>query len=135
MLFSLKEIIQWIGLSAFELWLHVVSLLVFSILLALKLEGVLSTTWWTVFIPLFASDGLHAYFSSIVFLRLNLEGDLRTAGIRTAWSAVVLVLLFAFKMLLCQKLEDQNNLTFAMIMSPVFILLQVLMIRACQVGN
>ncbi|XP_002732732.1 transmembrane protein 203-like [Saccoglossus kowalevskii] len=134
MIFTLKEVVMWLGVTAFELWINLVTILIFSILLALKLESVVDMTWWEVFIPLFTCDGLNAYFCAIVFIRLWIDRDLRTAGLRAVWSALVLIMVFIFEMLLCQRLEDENNLSFSLIMSPVFILLQMLMIRACQVG-
>ena len=51
----------------------------------------------------------------------------------------MIALLFVFKYLLSQRLiEDENilesnsNLEFSEVMSPIFILLQLVMIRACQ---
>jgi hypothetical protein len=41
-------------------------------------------------------------------------------------------LLFGFKFLLCQKLSENIKLDYSEVMSPVFILLQLVMIRACQ---
>ncbi len=41
-------------------------------------------------------------------------------------------LLFGFKFLLCQKLSENIKLDYSEVLSPVFILLQLIMIRACQ---
>lgn len=131
MIFSLKEVVKWLGLSIFELWLHIVTILVFSILLAVKLEdGTLS--WWTVFIPLFVCDGCVAYFSAIVFLRLYLAGDKRLAAMRTLWSFFMVGLLLSYKLLLCLRLEDIHKRDFAVIHIPLFLLLKLLAVRACQ---
>ncbi|XP_053552132.1 transmembrane protein 203 [Bombina bombina] len=134
MLFSLRELVQWLGFAQFEIFLHVSALLVFSILLALKVEG-LSLSWWNVFIPFFAADGLSTYFTTIVTVRLFQDGEKRQAVLRLFWILTILSLKFVFEMLLCQKLMEQTReLWFGLIMSPIFILLQLLMIRACRVN-
>lgn len=132
MIFTLKEVIKWLGLSIFELWLHIVTIFVFSVLVAVKLEGG-TMSWWTVFIPLFACDGCVAYFSAIVFIRLYLAGDRRLAATRTLWSACVVALLLTYKILLCQRLEGIRDIDYAVIHVPLFILLKMLAVRACQV--
>lgn len=132
MIFTLKEVIKWLGLSIFELWLHTVTIFIFSVLVAVKLEsGRLS--WWTVFSPLFACDGCVAYFSAIVFIRLYLAGDRRLAAMRTLWSACVVALLLTYKITLCQRLEGIREIDYAVIHVPLFILLKMLAVRACQV--
>ncbi|KAK3778864.1 hypothetical protein RRG08_013128 [Elysia crispata] len=110
MLLRLKEIVQWTRMSAFELFLHLLSILVFSVLVAAKVEGDLSASWPTIFAPLFICDGLNAYLSLIVFVRQY--RDLKKASIRLACSLVVIALFFTFKILLCQKLA-KGNLTCA----------------------
>ena len=132
MFFSLKEIVKWFGMTAFELWLHLVAVLVFSVLAVLKHEHVLNATWWTVFIPLFTCDGLNAYFCAIVFIRMFQERDYRYAGLRLLSSAFILVLTFVFKILLCQKMSAEYELSFSEVFTPLFILWVLLMIRACQ---
>ena len=131
----------------------VFSLTVFSVLLVLKIEGYLlpaSVSWFLVFAPLFICDGLNAYFCIIVFIRQYLESQFRVALLRALWSLFVIGtndkyntiqnayedvfsgLLFVFKFLLCNKLENVSKLDYSEVMSPVFILLQLVMIRACQ---
>lgn len=132
MILNIRELISWLGLSIFEIWLHVVSLLVFSVLLAVKLEHDDSMTWWNVFIPLFACEGCVAYFSAIVFMRLFLAGNRRLAGTRTFWTTVTIVLFLTYKIMLCQLLEKQRT-DYVVIHVPVFIFLKVLAVRACQV--
>ena len=52
---------------------------------------------------------------------------------RALWSQFMIALLFVFKYLLAQRLiEDDSKLEFSEVMSPIFILLQLVMIRACQ---
>ncbi|XP_022109226.1 transmembrane protein 203-like [Acanthaster planci] len=133
MLFTLTETVQWLGVTVFELWVHTVSLLVFSILLTLKLQGAWAGSWWLVFAPLFTGDGLSAYFMAIVAIRLYLYQGLRAAAVRLFWSSVLLALVFVFKILLCKRLEGEADIPCSITMSPLFAMLQVLFIRACQV--
>jgi len=158
MFFQLSELLRWLGLTVFEIWTALVCFTAFTVLLTLKVEfwnsastenfGDLSksdtlvyssveystVSWWVVFSPLFISDALNAYFCVIVFIRMYLEGSYKAALIRALWSLFMLALLFIFKYLLCQKLSDPagTKLDYSEVMSPIFILLQLVMIRACQ---
>ncbi|XP_038637547.1 transmembrane protein 203 [Scyliorhinus canicula] len=136
MLFSLRELVQWLGFATFEMLLHLVAFLVFSVLLAVKVDNFADELdWWHAFIPLFTADGLSTYFTMIVSIRLFQDGEKRLAVMRLFWILTVLSLKFVFEMLLCQKLEGgSSQLWYGLIMSPVFILLQLLMIRACRVN-
>ncbi|XP_075690962.1 transmembrane protein 203 [Rhinoderma darwinii] len=136
MLFSLRELVQWLGFAQFEIFIHILALLIFTILLAIKVDGLVpGLGWWSVFIPFFAADGLSTYFTAIVMVRLFQDGEKRQAVLRLFWILTILSLKFVFEMLLCQKLVEQTKgLWFGLIMSPVFILLQLLMIRACRVN-
>jgi len=138
MFFQLRELLRWLGLTVFEIWVGLLFFTVFTVLLTLKVENVVgSLTWWHVFSPLFISDALNSYFCVIVFIRMYLEGAYKSALIRALWSQFMIALLFVFKYLLAQRLiEDERSsdskLEFSEVMSPVFILLQLVMIRACQ---
>uniref|UniRef100_A0A452GTK0 Uncharacterized protein n=1 Tax=Gopherus agassizii TaxID=38772 RepID=A0A452GTK0_9SAUR len=137
MLFSLRELVQWLGFATFEIFLHLLALLLFSVLLVLKVDGGggAGLSWWKVFIPFFAADGLSTYFTTIVSVRLFQDGEKRLAVLRLFWILTILSLKFVFEMLLCQKLVEQTReLWYGLIMSPIFILLQLLMIRACRVN-
>ncbi|XP_078475208.1 transmembrane protein 203 isoform X2 [Lampetra planeri] len=115
--------------------LQLLGALVFSVLLAFKAERLLPLDWWKVFVPVFVADGLTAYFTVIVFIRLYQDGEVRVACMRTLWVATVLSLKFVFEMLLCQKLvQPVTDLSFGLIMSPLFFLLQLLLVRACRVS-
>nr|XP_012807728.2 transmembrane protein 203 [Jaculus jaculus] len=131
MLFSLRELVQWLGFATLEIFVHLLALLVFLVLPALRVDGLApGLSWWNVFVPFFAAVGLSAYFTTIVSVRLFQDGEKRLA---VFWVLTVLSLKFVFEMLLCQKLVEQTReLWFGLIMSPVFILL--LMIRACRVN-
>ena len=117
----------------FEIWIHLVSIFIFSILAVLKHEEVLtSASWWSVFTPLFVADGLNAYFCMIVFIRQYKEEDLRQAGLRFFFSILSFSLLFTLKFLLCQKVSSSAILTHTEVIAPVFPLLVILSIRSCQ---
>lgn len=134
MLFSRKELTRWLGVSIFEIWFCVLCFFVFSIFLAMKLEGDITWSWWGVFIPLFVYDGCTGYFVAIVCVRLFLENEKRKAALRTLWSGSNLALLFVYKVLLCQKLELENLMTYSVIHVPVFVFLLMLTIRGCHIG-
>ncbi|XP_064622760.1 transmembrane protein 203-like [Lineus longissimus] len=133
MLFTLKEIVKWLGMTVFEIWLHLLSVFLFTILAVLKHEGAVNISWWYAFIPLFTCDGLNTYFCLIVFIRMFKEQEYRQAALRLLSSLMCVTLIFVFKILLCQKLAKQNELSYSEILAPIFILLQVLVIKACQV--
>lgn len=134
MLFTLRELVQWIGLTAFEIWMHLIAILIFSIMAALKYERTMETSWWWVFSPMFIIDAIDAYFIIIVFIRSVKELEpLRPAGIRLVSSLLVVMLIFIFKSLLCQKLSHEKMISCSEIMIPLFILLQIIIFRACQV--
>lgn len=137
MLFSLRELVQWLGFATFELFLHLAALLVFSVLVALHEDLLINISWWLVFVPLFAADGLSTYFTAIVSIRLYQEGEERLAVLRLLWVLTVLSLKLVFEVLLCQKLAEHgqtHDSLFGLIVSPLFVLLQLLMIRACRVN-
>ena len=134
MFFSLEEMVKWLGMTSFELWMHLVSVTVFSVLSILKFESVLYATWWAVFRPLFVCDALCAYFCIIVFIRTYKErGDLRAGIMRLFPSLLYVTLLFVFKVLFCQKLSKAKNISHSEVMAPLFILLQIILVRACHV--
>jgi len=135
MFFQLRELLRWLGLTVFEIWIGLLFFTVFTVLLTLKVDKVVDEylSWWHVFSPLFISDALNSYFCVIVFIRMYLEGACGSALIRALWSQFMIALLFVFKYLLAQRLiEDDSKLEFSEVMSPIFILLQLVMIRACQ---
>ena len=48
------------------------------------------------------------------------------------WSLFLLFMLFCFKYLLCQKLTALPSYEYSEVFTPIFILLQLVMVRACQ---
>lgn len=53
------------------------------------------------------------------------------ASLRVASSLVVIAMIFTFKLLLCQKLVTES-LNCSEVFAPLFVLSQILMIRACR---
>ena len=52
MFLTLNELLRWLGLTAFEIFVALVCFLIFTVLLTLKVEGLIdSTSWWTVNAP------------------------------------------------------------------------------------
>jgi len=142
MFFQLKELLSWLGLTVFEVWTALVCFLVFTVLLTLKVEAAAfaGVSWWIIFSPLFVSDALNAYFCIIVFIRQYLKQSYKAAFVRALWSLLMLALLFIFKYLSCQLLTDKTTghpggLDFSKVLSPIFILLQFILGRACQLQN
>lgn len=135
MIFSLNELVHWLGLTIFEIWINLISLTIFTILLATKLDSSYLAGpggWLIVFSPLFVADGLNTYFCAIIFIRMQMEGIMKSAILRALWSLTFLLLVFVFKYLLCKKLSGQSTLEYSEVLSPVFILLQLIAVRACQ---
>ncbi|XP_050513493.1 transmembrane protein 203 isoform X2 [Diabrotica virgifera virgifera] len=135
MFFTTEELIRWLGLTVFELWINLISLLLFTIIFALKYDPTSdldSIDWWFIFFPLFAGDALNAYFVIIIFIRMLLETTLKFALIRFSWSGTVLLNMFLFKYLLCKRLLGQTALDYSEVFAPVYILLQLIAVRACQ---
>jgi hypothetical protein len=132
MFFTLKELVQWLHMTAFELWLHVVSTLIFSILAVAKHEGDLDISWWLTFTPLFACDALNAYFCVIVLVRQYMALNIKTACFRFLTSGLTLTLIFLFKLLLCQRLSGEKDTSLSEVMGPLFFLLLIVMVRACR---
>lgn len=135
MLFSLKELESWLRMTIFEFSIAILSVFAFTILLALKIEGVLKTSWWTVFAPLYACDTMVAYFDLIVFVHLYKANEKSLAVKRIIVNTTILLLLLIFKVLLCQQLEGEKQLKYATIHSPLFIFMFVLLVRSCIQGS
>jgi len=137
MFFSLDELVQWLGLTVFEVWINLVSVIAFSVLIVLREEEILSTShesWWVTFTPLFVADALNAYFCTIVLIRMYLEALYKAAFFRALWSFCFLTAIFCFEFLLCKKLTGETSLEYSEVLSPIFILLQLMAVRACQLN-
>jgi len=132
MFFTLQEIGLWLGVTAYEIWIWLSSITIFTILLSIKMDSDSEMSWWLVFSPLFVGDALNAYFITTVFIRMYLEKKSRPAIFRTLWSLTQLLLICLFEFFLCMKLNEPGSFEFSEVMAPLFILSQLIMIRACQ---
>ena len=66
------DVARWMTMSLFEIWLHLLGLLLSSVLLTFKVFYSLDAeqlSYWTVFSPLLCVSALDAYYIIIVFLR------------------------------------------------------------------
>lgn len=135
MFFVINELVRWLGLTVFEIWINLISVLIFTILLAVYFDpdvDIYSINWWLIFSPLFIGDCLNSYFCVIVFIRMLLETTLKMAILRLTWSATFLSMTFLFKFLLCKKLLGLISWDYSEIFAPLYILLQFIAVRACQ---
>lgn len=138
-MFTLQELVRWLGLSEFEIFTNLVSLWLFTIALALKISGYFVDTnidWYTIFLPLFCSDIFNGYFCVIVGIRMYMTLDNKRKALqRVMWSAKYILLTGVFKYLLCIKLAGAPNLEFCEVCAPIFVLLQLIAIRGCQTSS
>lgn len=138
-MFELPELVQWLGLAEFEIFTNLVALFIFSIILAIRLAGDLteeSADWFLVFSPLFCGDLCNSYFNIIVGIRMYLDSDNKRKALqRLLWSVKVLVLIGVFKYLLCLKLSGSQNIEYSEVFAPIFVLLQLIAVRACQLSS
>ena len=68
----LREVVVLFGIGPFEATAHSLGLLVFSILLTLKVESAINSSWQVLFVPLYISLFLDAYYNSILVTRMIL---------------------------------------------------------------
>ncbi|XP_028901736.1 transmembrane protein 203 [Zeugodacus cucurbitae] len=138
-MFKLSELVRWLGLTEFEILVNLCGMLTFTIILAFKISASSSNSvidWFTTFSPLFCIDIFNAYFCVIVGIRMYLDSDNKRKALhRVMWSTYFLVLISIFKYLLCLKLSGQTGLEYSEVFSPIFVLLQLVAIRACQIPN
>lgn len=135
-MFNLAELVEWLGLSEFEIFTHLLSIFLFTIVLAFRLAGHLSeqyADWFGIFAPLYCGDICNAYFCVIVGIRMYLNNDNKRRALhRLIWSTKFLVLVAVFKYMLCLKLSGAHNLDYSEVFAPIFVLLQLVAVRACK---
>ncbi|KAL3994487.1 putative integral membrane protein [Acanthocheilonema viteae] len=135
---SISECIQWTGITIFEIWLHAVGLLIFSVLIVMKTEVYSSLTYWHVFTPLFIVTALNLYFLFIVLVRAVVEEkQCKNPILRHAFSWLRLVMVGIFEALLCYKvngdLEDGQvavQSSYGIVFLPVWVLMAALCFQA-----
>jgi ribonuclease P/MRP protein subunit RPP20 len=159
--FKMIEISRWLSITPFEILIHLISLLIFSILLTLTVDGhidfmmihpqtnvngthdaneLLRSTsdqhqkpiidWFKLFSVLFCADILNTYFCFIMILRMYINNQ--TAIHKIFWSLNFILLTGLFKYLIALKLNETKNLEWMEVSSPVFVLLQLFALKACQ---
>uniref|UniRef100_A0A8C0CAT9 Uncharacterized protein n=1 Tax=Balaenoptera musculus TaxID=9771 RepID=A0A8C0CAT9_BALMU len=133
---ALGELVQWLGFAPFEAFVHLSALSVFSVLLALRVDGLApGLSWWNVFVPFFAADRLSTCFTTVVSVRL-FPGRREAAGRAPPFlgphgSSPEVRL---GDVVVPEAGGADSELRFGLITSPVFILLQLRMSPACQVN-
>lgn len=102
-------------------------LLIFSILFALKLDGVIQVSWWTVFIPIWvwkSTAVLGALIGSYVWCRrpqnrLNVDEYIQYKAMLISLSTHLLLLMF--ELLVADNLESQRHLWILVFVPLIFI--------------
>jgi len=157
--FKLVEISRWLGITPFEILINLVSLFIFSVLLSLTVDGHLSLfviqqnqsnvtehdvyrsdglqkptiDWFRLFSVLFCADIVCAYFCFIVVLRMYLAA--MHSSQKLFWTLNFILLTGLFKYLIALKLSGTQSLEWTEVCSPLFVLLQLFALRACQIKN
>jgi hypothetical protein len=86
--------------------------------------------WFKLFSVLFCADILNAYFCFIMILRMYINNQ--TAIHKIFWSLNFILLTGLFKYLIALKLNETKNLEWMEVSSPIFVLLQLFALKACQ---
>lgn len=137
-MFKLSELVRWFGLTEFEIFINLCGFLIFSITLSFKLNSFNESeiNWFAIFSPLFCMDLCNGYFCVIVGIRMYAFSDNKKKSLhRFMWSTYSLVLIAIFKYLLCLKLSGETILEYSEVFAPIFVLLQLIAVRACQLPN
>ncbi|MCP9262003.1 Transmembrane protein [Dirofilaria immitis] len=106
LMLTVSECIRWTSVTIFEIWLHAIGLLVFSVLVVVKTEVYSALTYWDVFTPLFIVTVLNLYFLFIVLVRAVVEEkQCKDPILKHAFSWLRLVMIGIFEALLCYKVN------------------------------
>jgi ribonuclease P/MRP protein subunit RPP20 len=157
------EISRWLGITPFEILINLVSLFIFSVFLTLTLDGQIdffvinhqnnatdhdvyrlsdsfprtsptrTIDWFRLFSVLFCADIMNAYFCFIIILRMYLATISSTVQ-KLMWTLNFILLTGIFKYLIALKLTG-TSLEWTEVCSPIFVLLQLFALRACQIKN
>lgn len=71
MLLSMRELVVWTGLGPFEVSVHSLALCVFTLLTTLRVEGIISSSWHIVFIPLYTGLVINLYYDIVLYMRMS----------------------------------------------------------------
>jgi hypothetical protein len=155
--FKLIEISRWMGITPFEILINLISFFIFSVFLTLTIDGNINffviqqnqngtehdvyrsdssqkipIDWFRLFSVLFCADIMNAYFCFIVILRMYLQ-NMQSLH-KLFWSLNFILLTGLFKYLIALKLTG-TSLEWTEVCSPIFVLLQLFALRACQIKN
>ncbi|EGD77005.1 hypothetical protein PTSG_07348 [Salpingoeca rosetta] len=92
-------------------FLYMPGLLLWAILLGLKVDGYLETSWWNVTIPMFLATGVTAYTLLVAAARMWRARGKRFARGKGlfAFAQLCNLLVFVFFVRLCVHLEDGSD--------------------------
>jgi ribonuclease P/MRP protein subunit RPP20 len=157
--FKMIEISRWLGITPFEILINLISFFIFSIFLTLTIDGQTDffmiqqyhngtdhdvyrsdgfqsskppIDWFRLFSVLFCADVCNSYFCAIVILRMYLQ-NLQSMH-KLFWTVNFILLTGLFKYLIALKLTG-TSLEWTEVCSPIFVLLQLFALRACQIKN
>lgn len=71
MILSMRELVVWTGLGPFEVSVHSFALCVFALLTTLRVEGILSTSWHVIFIPMYVALAIVLYYDVVLYIRMS----------------------------------------------------------------
>ncbi len=103
---NIKTLCRWLVMTEFEMFLNILSFIIFSILLCIRVDSydrledsnANMLKWFHVFLPLFIVDLLQANFISIVFIRQMKENQAKDGILRLLISIMFLLSRFSFKL-------------------------------------
>lgn len=101
MLLSMKEVVAWTGAGPFEISIHAMSWLWFTIFLLLKLEDVWNISYYHVFIPPFTAVGVHIFFLIILVTKFIIREPQKYV----VYITLLLLILPLLSMLLFAEIE------------------------------
>ena len=102
----MKEVVAWTGAGPFEISVHVMSWLWFTIFLLLKIEDVWNITYYHVFIPPFVAIGVHVFFLIILVTKFIIREPKKYV----IYITLLLLILPILSMLLFAEIELSHYL-------------------------
>ena len=102
----MKEVVAWTGAGPFEISVHVMSWLWFTIFLLLKIEDVWNITYYHVFIPPFVAIGVHFFFLIILVTKFIIREPKKYV----IYITLLLLILPILSMLLFAEIELSHYL-------------------------
>lgn len=121
----MKEAVAWTGIGPFEISVHAMSWLWFTVFLLLKLEGVWDISYHHVFIPPFVAIGVHFFFLIILVTKFIIRDPKKYV----IYITLLLLILPVLSMLLFAEIEisrylesgDDNDLDGFIVATSIFL--------------